>query len=316
VANVVLGARSMYVTTTDSSLAATHAASWLHAVEPGRRVVRGLMTAQHRAARATLGDPAERTLHGVETAGWGTSGWDLRWGSFAADDEQHVSAALRVLLANGARGARPVKSVPDDAFVLTQVPPAGWAPRVICEQTRSGRVLVGVGACVRGERAAERAAVAAQYLGTPLHGRLFVGLRQTAPVAYGLMAMPVVRGDRVALVAGVSTRPQHAVQCIRLLAAELQDLVTYGCAPDDAAAFLHRLDLAWVKAASVARSGWPVDPVARCLLELGPWGDADGPARDERAELCSAPLPVPDRPAWFASGALPDGLATVAEEVW
>lgn len=271
-----------------------HQAAWSSA-NVDARLAASLLKAQASAAAAALGDPAERLVDGLERAAWGTGVRQLHWGDPAEASPDEISALVKAWAQHGTR-----TPVSDDVFVHRTAADLPWRAGVEVGPAPGARVLVGVAVPLRGEHAVAQAVAAAALLGTPHVGRIPAQLRHELGLCYGSMAVPLVRGRRVALVAGVSTTTRFVADCARRLAAEVRAALS----PADPQRWLRQARLVRTVAASRVREGLPVDAFGRCFLEAPEVGDV--PAAQDAA----------DRPAWFAHGPVPDAFPDVAREAW
>lgn len=271
------------------------------ALEPiSDRAALSLDSLRRSAAQAELAHPLERALHAVESAVWGRSRWTLCWGG---PDEVYTGREIdEVLLSWSPAHSSP--GVDEQDFVLPSTPLHPWAdgPALHFGTTpgpagdpSTGRLELTLAVPLAAGCATDGAVtVAAQLLAQPHSGILFDRLRVRRPLAYGIAAVPLIRGEHAALVITVSTTPERAPDCARVMADAVKELLA-APVPDprlrEAERGIHRertLALSRLVAAQ------PPTPSQRCLLEA-----------PHRTAGCLAPLPGA-RPRWAVHGAPAD----------
>ncbi|MET8298875.1 insulinase family protein [Streptomyces sp. NPDC005180] len=225
------------------------------------------------AAQAELAHPLERALHAVESAVWGRSRWTQCWGG---PDEVYTGREIdEVLLSWSPAHSSP--GIDEHDFVLPPTALHPWADGPVLHfgtapgpvgDPSTGRLELTLAVPLAEACATDGAVtVAAQLLAQPHSGILFDRLRVRRPLAYGIAAVPLVRGAHAALVVTVSTTPERAPDCARVMADAVQELLA---APvphprlREAERGIHReRTLALVRLAAAQ----PPTPSQRCLLE-------------------------------------------------
>ncbi|CAL9620881.1 insulinase family protein [Streptomyces sp. enrichment culture] len=317
------------------------------------RAAQALNALRRSAARAELADPLERALHTVECAAWGRSRWSECWGAdddtYSGEEIDGVLAAWHSADRHPAPAdhayeppktpsrtwtAGPVAYAPGrqrpagptaatGGTTAVAVGAAGGAAGVGTGGTATsgttpaaaatGRAELTLALPVAGPAAAGYAAVAAELLGRPYTGRLFASLRARRALAYGIAAVPLVRGGSVALVMTVSTTPDRLEDCARHMAATARE---FTAAPLPASAAREAAaGLARARGAALARLRAAQAPTAqqRCVLEATVRGMP-------RAEDPAPPAGIPQgaRPQWAVHGDVADRdrLERVLEGAW
>lgn len=283
------------------------------------RAARALDGLRRSAARAELADPLERALHTVECAAWGSSRWSACWG---ADDDTYSGEEIGAVLASW-QSAERCPAPADNAY---EPPAAGrpWAAGpVACAPGRPGTAGAGAGTGraeltlavpVAGPAAPGYAAVVAESLGRPYTGRLFERLRARRALAYGIAAVPLVRGSAVALVVTVSTTPDRVEECARHLADTVREVTA---APLSASTVREAAaGIARARGAAVARLRAAQAPGVqqRCVLEA----TVRGLPQEADPALPAGRVASGARPQWAVHGEVADHdrLERVLEGAW
>ncbi|MFF3068829.1 insulinase family protein [Kitasatospora sp. NPDC057936] len=312
---LTLASRALQVTLSSPDPRDTPA-RWLSTDPATDRITEAFTPLHRRNAQRMLSDPVERSLHRIETAAWGTSRWSEYWG---AEELQFTGQDVTALI--GAWASAPPRDEPfSAAFPSPDHRYGEWAPGPLHHDapTRaddtSTRTELAIAVPLTGEGAPMLATVAATLLGAPQTGRLFHRLRIQRALAYGIAAIPVVRGRKVALLAAASTTTANASECARHLADEVRELLSAPPAPDQVADARTALARQVSLAHALLEAGETLGPVHRSLLE------ADcTTATSESAPATAAfsdHLPAGVRPQWAVHGPVPDQTLGAVEQTW
>lgn len=286
------------------------------------RAAQALDSLRRSTGRTELNDPLTRALHMVETAVWGTSRWSACWGG---DEDTYSGQEISDVLISWQTGDR-LPHLAEQAFAVPQLAPHPWADGPVAHQTTAmpkaaprpsttGRVELTLALPVVGAHSAAYAAIAAQLLGQPYTGVLFEHLRTELPLAYGIAAVPLVRGDHTALVVSVSTTPDRTAECARHVAATVRQF-TAEPVPEhqlpQAVVGIRRMHNLAMERFTAAE---PPTPQQRCLLEADVMR-----LLTSGTNLAHPTGHVPSRavPRWAVYGevAEPERLERVLEEAW
>lgn len=168
-----------------------------------------------REGRSVLKNSVQRTIHIVETIAWGTSQWSKQWGALGSTTSREVEDVLR----HWQRGGVPA----DPPAYPPQAMP--WRPGIEVELDTVNVRRVELALALPVSQAIH-AYAAMGILGVGSHGLLGARLRGSAPLAYGLAVLPLVRDSGSAVVLAASTEASLAGQCAGGLAALARQLVT------------------------------------------------------------------------------------------
>lgn len=288
------------------------------------RAAQALDGLRRSAAQSELAHPVERALHAVESAVWGRSRWSQCWGApgdvFTGQEIDEVLASWRTV--------HPAAGEAGQDFVLPGTALHDWAdgpvihhgtpldPATPPGDPSMGRLELTLAVPLAPAPATGPLTVAAQLLSQPYTGLLFDRLRVRGPLAYGIAAVPLVRGEHTALVVMASTTPERAPECAHTMADTVRKLL----ASPAQHARLHAAERGIRRERSLAlarlAAAQPPTPYQRCLLEATRTTTA--PDAEPDTEAGDNVLLEGARPRWAVHGELADRgrLEQTLEGAW